>query len=192
MKRTIYADWYLALPFLVGCHHAAPESQHAHPVSISTADATALRLTIEPEQSGAPPRGERLRLTLENTSDEWLWLNYGLGLGPRESGSTLWAEVTGVETGSEARWSCARKSLPKGEPRYIELPPSARLSIVLLLACYDFPTQGHVKIVVHFRDLEANPPPPFDTNALWYRGGARSNVLELAVDPSHAAVPVAR
>ena len=190
MKTLAISGCNLAGALLLGCSGVVPQaSPPSHNVAVPEADVTALRLTIEPEQSGAPPRGERLRLTLENTSDEWLWLNYDLGLGPKRSSSTLWAEVSSVETGSEARWSCARKSLPDGPPRYIEFPPSARLSIVLLLSCYEFPAQGHVKIALHFRELQGNPPTRGDSSAIWYRGNATSNVLEIPVDPTPAIAP---
>jgi len=179
MKLTPAHICYALIIVAIAACHPSPARRQAEALRAGiSVDSTALGMTIEPELGK-----QRIRLTLENWSDDWMLLNLRLGLGPKDSTSTLWAEVTNIETGRVAGGSCLQKSLPARPARYLELPPSSRFSFVLLLSCYEFPSRGRVRVVVHFREPEQQPPRTDNPVAVWFKGESTSNAIELAVGP---------
>lgn len=172
--------WSLSAVLCAACCGATVQPPASPDAVRALTDPSALGLTLERTEDASVQGGERLRLTLENKSDNWLWVNADLGLGPKQSASTLWADVLDEARGSPARWSCAQKTLPSGPARYLELPPSGRYSIVLPLSCYEFPLNGTTKIVVHFRDTPKSAPALGSTTSPWFRGQASSNALAIS------------
>lgn len=179
----------------IGCQPAVvavPATQAAPPTApllAVSSDPLTMRLTVEQAEGPSPRQGERLRVTVENASEGWVWFRSDLGLGPPSSGSALWAEVSNAETGKGAEWSCRVKSLPPGEPEYLAMAPGTRPSVIISLHCYEFPSHGMVKVRVKFRDLETQPRRAPFPDLVWFRGELSSNMLEIVAREVPPASP---
>jgi hypothetical protein len=183
MKALLTIASAFAAMLGVSCHPSPVLRPENDREIARTSDPNVLAMVLEPFAAKETSRAY-VRLTLENQSDDWMYVNSALGLGPKESPSTLWADVNDTKTDAPCHWSCLIKSLPAGPPRYIELPPSGRFSLVLPLSCYEPPRTGSARIVIHFREVRKEAPKADNPVAVWFSGKSVSNAIQVAIPPS--------
>jgi hypothetical protein len=153
-------------------------------VAPATADDPKLLQLVIAAAEPWPATQGAIKVTIRNVSDDWLWVTYGFGVGPKERGSKFWLEVYDAKTGqSHDGWFCFSGRTASGPPLYMDLSPRGEFSLTRRLDCLGLPHRGPWRIIAHFRDNNRAPPPPPEMSS-WFVGELVSNVLEMEVkDP---------
>jgi hypothetical protein len=157
-------------------------TKRAEGTIVATARADLLRLTVERVSPPAPTEKVALRFAFRNLSRQqslWLKTSFRIHL-PTLPFTDMWLDISDEEGGDILPNCRIRGGPPGSEGRgYVHLAPGAETAAVRVLECHDFPP-GKFGIVAHYRDRNANPPPPPE-GAAWFVGDLVSEPIEIEV-----------
>ena len=142
-----------------------------------TDDAGALELRIE--AGDAAPSRNSIRVRLRNISSQSLWVN-----------ARMFAESSLGEVSLEVAPSSAGKpwsdgcQVHPGPVQYVLLLPGSEISVVTVLHCLKFPTEGPWRLTAKYEDRKRHIP-PVPPGASWFSGALVSNELEFHAWPSN-------
>lgn len=140
-----------------------------------------LRLTAQQAVADNGALRPVLRLTISNTSpDQIVWLTYRLLVHARATPvRDVWLDISD-DRGNEVVNLCKINAGPPEPWQYMALKPGSEVSGMIGLKCFDLPAQGHVRIVVHYQDINAHPPEPPEI-AQWFAGELVSAPVDLVL-----------
>jgi hypothetical protein len=142
-----------------------------------TDDATALEFRIE--QGGVAAPSNSIRFRLRNVSNSTLWVNARM-LAESSIGEVS-LEFAPSTAGEPVSDGCQVHPVPV---QYMLLMPGSEISVVTVLHCLKFPTEGAWRLVAKYQDRKRHIP-PVPPGAAWFSGTLVSNALELHVWPAH-------
>lgn len=168
---------------VVPCSVAAPKVESRQVLETAAAqqrtdDATALEFRIE--EGGAATPNNAIRFRLRNVSSSASWVN-----------ARMFAESSIGEVSLEFAPSTAGKPVSHGcqvhpvPVEYLLLMPGSEISVVTVLHCLKFPTEGPWRVVAKYQDRKRHIP-PVPPGASWFSGTLVSNELEFHARPTHA------
>lgn len=168
----------------VPCADTAPKSQSRGTLeSVSGQayidDATALEFRIEPGGAKAPLNSIRFRL--RNVSSDPLWVN--ARMFAESSIGEVSLEFAPSNAGNPESDGCKVRPEPV---QYLLLLPGSEISVVTVLHCLRFPTEGSWMLRAKYQDRKRHIPrvPP---GASWFSGTLVSNELQFHAWPPTSA-----
>lgn len=187
-----------AVAFCLGCAENAQTcwpSSHARPKRpLETRDSSMLRIRLEGCSNSGRDRSfpGALRVTIENVSLDFIWINYALG--------GAWLEIAPDPPNGRTIPEChfADTDWRRTPPTYFSLGQQGAISLWAFAECQrSLPREGRFRVVMHYRDPRTDGPPAnYDTGArefepefgraLWFTGELVSNPIDVTVPPSSA------
>jgi hypothetical protein len=165
------------------CSTAVPKVESRPALESATAqprtdDATALEFRIEAGDAPAPSNS--LRFRLRNVSSNSLWVN--ARMFAESSFGEVSLEFAPSTAGKPASDGCKVHPVPV---QYLVLMPGSEISVVTVLHCLKFPTEGPWRLAAKYQDRKRHIP-PVPHGVSWFSGTLVSNELEFHAWPPNS------
>jgi len=165
-------------------HPVLPATQPSAEPAVRTRGSGGLALAVSPVEFRNSWHTS-LRVTLQNTSEDWLWVHYG----GRDFDKAFWFEVTDEQADVKAGYNCAGRSEIPARGLYVMLGPGGEYSWRDSLDCYAVNRRGPWRVTARFKETALVPDPAPPHAVFWFVGEATSNSVQYVPAVDYPGIP---